>query len=118
MSFQFAGQARKRKADCKIDQRHQAKYEKWLEGGVGQYLRGSDQFVVTEDRRKSGALDELHKETDGWRDGDADGLRQDHQSQLGNVVEPEASAAVPLAARDGLNGTAPDVGEVSAGIEG
>ena len=75
-------------------------------------------LVEADDRGQRRALDQLHQKADGRRHRDAQGLRQDHILHLLQKVQAEAGAGLPLAARQGIDAAAPDLGEKGAGDKG
>ena len=68
---------------------------------------GPQQFLEADDRGQRRRLDQLHEEADHRRPGDRECLRQDHQPQFLEIMQPQACAGVPLAARQRVDAAAP-----------
>src|SRR5206468_5797966 len=89
-----------RETQAEIDQRDQRVDHERPEGRVVEHGAGLGQFDEADDRGQRGALDNLDRETDGRRDGDPRGLRQDDVAHLLDVAEREAGRGFPLPFRD------------------
>src|SRR6185295_19479162 len=116
-SFDFLRPPGQRETQTEIDQRDQRVDQERPEGRIVEHGAGLGQFDEADDRGERRALDDLHGETNGRRDRDARGLRQDHVAHLFDVVEREAGGSLPLALRYRLDAAAPDLGQERTGPE-
>src|SRR5438874_3446943 len=116
-AFDFFRPPGQRETQAEIDQRDQRVDQERPKGRVVEHGAGLGQFDEADDRGKRRALDDLHGKTNGRRDRDARGLRQDHVTHLLDVAEREAGGGLPLALRYRLDAAAPDLGQERAGPE-
>src|SRR3954447_3442800 len=115
--FKGLSQERERPADDEIEQGDDRIDDHRLECCVRHELTGARQLDETDDCCDRCALDELHRETDGWRDRDTRGLRQDDVPKLLGQAKREATCRLPLRLRNSLNRAAPDFAEEGARVE-
>src|SRR5262245_603582 len=90
---------RKRPAQEKVERGDDRIDDHRLKGRVGHQLAGAREFDEADDRRDRRRLHELDQETDGRRDGDTHGLRQDDVAQLLVVAQRQRRGRLPLRAR-------------------
>src|SRR5690242_10573894 len=90
---------RQRKADEKIEQRHDSINQERSEGSTGGDLALARQFDEADHRGERRVLDQLHQEADRRRDRDAEGLGHDHVTELLAEAEPQRRRRLPLLAR-------------------
>ncbi len=84
-------------AEGEIDERHEAVDRERLERRVGHDRAGLRELDEPDDGGQRRALDHLHREADGRRDRDAQGLGQDHVPHLLEMAHAEARGCLPLA---------------------
>ena len=102
-----------------VDGSDQAEHEERLEGGVVDDLAGAGHLDEADDGGERRALDHLHQEADGRRQGDLEGLRQDDVAHARHVVQAERGRRPPTG-RCGMAwiAAAPDLAEEGAGVQG
>src|SRR5262249_2465981 len=108
---------RERPAQEEVKAGHQTVDNERAEGRIVDHLCGARKLSEANNRGQRGAFENLHEKTDGRRDGDADRLRQDDETQLLQMAEPKGMRPVPLPARDGLDAAAPYLTEECARVE-
>src|SRR5208282_6087821 len=116
--FKGAAELRQRPAHREIQGRDDRRDDHGLKRHVDDELPGAGQLDEADDGRNRRALDELHQETDGRRDGDAHRLRQDHEAQLVDVAQGEAGRRLPLGRRNRLDRSAPDLAQERPRVKG
>src|SRR5439155_3336630 len=116
-AFDFLRPPRQWEAEAEIDQRDQRVDQERPEGRVVEHGAGLGQFDEADDRGERRALDDLHGETNGRRDRDARGLRQDDVAHLLDVAERQSGGRLPLALRYRFDAAAPDLGQERTGPE-
>src|SRR5690554_4220331 len=107
--LQNLAELRKAEADDEVDRRGDEIDLQRGEGRRGHDLGRAGQFHEADQRRERSVLHQLHEEADGGRDGDADGLRDDHVAEPHAIGEAERGAGFPLPVRHRLQGAAPDL---------
>src|SRR5215467_6146643 len=105
---------RERPAQGEVKAGHQTVDDERAEGRIVDHLRGARELSEADDRGQRGAFEYLHEKPHSWRNGDADGLRQDDKTQLLQMAEPKGVRPIPLPARDGLDAAAPYLAEECA----
>src|SRR5579859_129083 len=116
--FQPFARRRQREAQGEIDNRDQPIDGEGLKGDVGDDRTGLGYLQEPDDRGERRALYHLDREAHGRRDGKAQRLRQDDEAELLAEAQGQAAGGLPLAVRDRLDRTAPDLRQIGAGKQG
>src|ERR1700712_5839689 len=95
--FERARVTGKRITNHEIDHRDETVNHEGPEGRVRNHRAGFGEFGETDDGYKRRVLHGLHAETDRRSNGNARGLRDDHVTQLLEVVHRQARRCFPLA---------------------
>ena len=106
-----------RPAHGKVEQRNQRKDGDVLEGGRSEQLSFEHQLADGQDRQQRGVLEQADKDVADRRDDDADRLRDDDDAHDPGARHADRQSGLGLAAIDGLDAGAVDLGEVG-GIGG